>query len=376
MSLPSTHKALVLSSFKEPLDVSVDDVPIPHLTSGSAIVRVLATGVPPRVKSTFSGKVPFNLKLPLTPGSNAICRVATVGPDAVLLQPGQLVVVHIHVRGRDDPTISMLHGFHATGPAEKLMEEEWRHSSYAEYLKAPLENIFPLDEDLLVNRMGYKIQDLTYIPFLLVSMGGLADIDLKPGESIVVAPATGTYSGAAVVMALSLGAIVVAAGRNEAQLKTMVNTLGSQYGNRLSYVQLTGDSSKDTEALRKASPGGKGFDAYIDFSPPQAAKSTHLKSSLLALKPHGRVSLMGLIREDIGIPYAFVMFNDIQIRGKFMYERDNVHRVIAMVEAGLIKLGEALGIHIIGSYPIEEYEKALDIAEQNPGHGKLVVFTP
>lgn len=273
--------------------MSVNSVFTPSPSPGSAIVRVLSSVIAPYQKEIFSSKRPYSIKLPITPGAGAICRVAAVGSDSVGLQVGQLVVVHIHVRGRDDPTVSMLHGILAMGPTEKLMDEEWRHGSYAEYLKAPLENIFPLDEDMLINRMGYTFHDLTYITHLFVPMDGMADIDLKAGESIIVAPATGSFGGAAVAMALALGAFVVAAGRNDAQLKEMESTLGKLYGNRLISVQLTGDVAKDTQALKKASPGGKGFDAYIDFSPPQAAKSTHIKSSLFALKPHGRVSLMG-----------------------------------------------------------------------------------
>ncbi|PVG03607.1 isopropanol dehydrogenase [Serendipita vermifera] len=376
MSLPSTHKALILSSFKDPLDMSVDHVPFPSLSPGSAVVRVLATNIAPRAKKTFTGQIPWSLKLPMAPGSASVCRVAAVGPDSVSLKVGQLVVVHTHIRGRDDPTLSILHGLMAAGPAAKLMEGEWRHGSYAEYLKAPLENIFPLDEEILVKNMGYKIPDLVYLPSLFVPMGGMTDIDLKAGESIIVAPATGWFSGAAVVMALSLGAIVVAVGRNEDKLKELTSKLGGLYGNRLSYVQLTGEVATDSAALRKASPGGKGFDAYIDLSPPQVTNSTHLKSSLMALKPRGRASLMGLIHGDVNIPYSFVMFNDIQIKGRLMYDREAVLRVIKMVECGLVKIGSALGIEIVGSFSLEDYEAALDAAEKSQGHGKLVVFTP
>jgi NADPH:quinone reductase-like Zn-dependent oxidoreductase len=376
MSLPNQHRALILSSFKDPLNLAVNLVPTPSPAPGSAVVRVLSSIIAPYQKEIFSGGRGYPIKLPITPGAGAICRVAAIGPDAVSLRVGQLVVVHIHVRGRDDPTVSILHGLLAIGCGEKLMEEEWRHGSYAEYLKAPLENIFPLDEDILINRMGYTIHDLTYITQLFVPMGGMADIDLKAGESILVAPATGSFGGAAVVMALALGAFVVAAGRNEEQLKTMKSTLGSLYGNRLACVQLIGNVLKDTQALKDASPGGKGFDAYIDFSPPQAAKSTHIKSSLLALKPNGRASLMGGITDDVSIPYSIMVFNSLQIKGKFMFERRSVQQLISMVECGILKLGIVLGVQVVGAFPLEDYEAAFSTAEQNPGYGKMVVFAP
>ncbi|PVG03608.1 isopropanol dehydrogenase [Serendipita vermifera] len=377
MSLPSTHKALVLSSFKDPLDISVTAVETPSLSAGSAIVRVLSTGIASYLKEVYSGRLPYPMKLPLTPGGGAICRIAAVGSDAVSLQVGQLVVVHIHVRARDDPSASILQGLFGGGPGERLMNEEWRHGSYAEYLKAPLENIFPLDEEVLTKRLGYTISDLTYIPTLMVPFGGLTEeIDLKPGESIVVAPATGSFGGAAVTMALAMGALVIAAGRNEAQLKAMESVLGPSYGGRLRYVKLVGDVEKDAEALQRASPGGKGLDAYIDFSPPQAAKSTHIKSCLMALKTYGRAAFMGGIREDVSIPYALLMLKSLQIRGKFMYQRSSVIRLIGMIECGLVKLGEASGVKVVGTYSLDQYDAALDAAADSTGFGKSVVFTP
>ena len=93
------------------------------------------------------------------------------------------------------------------------MHGEWRNSTYANYAKVPLENCFPLDEKLLLGSpseggMGYKIEDLAYIPRPLVPYGGLVDIRLTAGETIVIAPATGSFGGAAVEAAIAMGARV------------------------------------------------------------------------------------------------------------------------------------------------------------------------
>lgn len=376
MSLPNTHKALVLSSFSDPLDLKLRDVPTPSPSPGSAIVKVLFAHVVSYGKDVFSGKMPYPMKLPITPGSGAVCRVVAVGPDAATLQPGQLVLVDINIRARDDPSLNILQGLFAMGPAEKLMADEWRHGSYAEYLKTPLENVFPVNEDLLINKMGYQIHDLSFITTLMVPTGGLVDLDIKPGQSVVVAPATGSFGGAAVTMALAMGARVIAAGRNQDQLKSMEGTLGSLYGGRLTSVKLTGDAEADTVALVKASPGGKGLDAYIDFSPPAAAKSTHIKACLRALKTYGKASFMGGIQDDVSIPYALLMIKSLQISGRFMYERNAIAQLIAMVEAGIVKLGKQAGVELVGAYKLEEVDAALDAAANNSGFGKEVVLAP
>lgn len=78
----------------------------------------------------------------------------------------------------------------------------------------------------------------------------------------------------------------------------------------------------------------------------------------------------------MSIPYSFVMFNSLQIKGKFMFERESVLRLIGMVECGLLKLGDALGVQVVDAFPLEKYEAAFDAVEQNPTYGKMVVFAP
>jgi NADPH:quinone reductase-like Zn-dependent oxidoreductase len=93
------------------------------------------------------------------------------------------------------------------------MHGEWRDWTYAEYAKVPLENCFPLDEARLLGSvetggLGYSLENLTQIPRLLVPHGGLADIKLQAGETIIIAPATGMFGGRAVEVALAMGAKV------------------------------------------------------------------------------------------------------------------------------------------------------------------------
>ena len=95
-------------------------------------------------------------------GTSGIGRVAAIGPDAVLLQVGQLVWIDCFVRGRDDADAAFLFGVHEGHDegSKKLMRGEWRDATYAEYVKLPLENCYPLNESLLEGKFGYKVEDL------------------------------------------------------------------------------------------------------------------------------------------------------------------------------------------------------------------------
>ena len=215
--------------------------------------------------------------MPLVPGTSAVGRIAAVGPDATVLEPGMLVLVDCTIRGRDDVTAVFLGGITQgfSKGSRKLMEGEWRDSTYAEYAKVPLETCEMLDEARLCGEMGYEIAELPFIATLMVPYGGLRDIGLEVGETVIVSPATGAFGGAAVLVALAMGARVIAMGRNVAALERI-----KKRSERIETVPITGDVLKDTEALKSFGP----VDAFFDISPGEAAKSTHIKSGILALK--------------------------------------------------------------------------------------------
>lgn len=125
----ATHRALVLSSFDKPL--SLETVSRPKAEAGQVVVRVLAISLVPYMQEILNGTLAYPLSLPITPGLSAIGRVEQIGPDAVSLSPGQLVFCDVTVRGRDDPSVTMMIGIHGGGypAAQKLMDGEWRNAT-------------------------------------------------------------------------------------------------------------------------------------------------------------------------------------------------------------------------------------------------------
>jgi len=165
-------------------------------------------------------------------------------------------------------------------------------ADHGQYCLVPLENLPILDEVLLTGDpssggLGYSIPDLAFMSGLMVPYGGLRDIQLQPGQTVVVAPATGPFGGAAVLVALAMGAKVIAMGRNVAKKRAPIP-------GRIETVPITGDMEADRAEIVKYGE----VDAYFDIGPPEAAKSTHIMSCMLALRHGGRVSLMGGYRES------------------------------------------------------------------------------
>ncbi|KAI9715797.1 MAG: hypothetical protein M1828_000702 [Chrysothrix sp. TS-e1954] len=370
--LPGEHRALRLHSLDT--DLAVEKIATPQPINGSVVVRVLSAPVISYMGDVYSGKRRYPFPMPLTVGTNAIARVAAVGKDATRLKPGQLVHVDCFIKSRDNPSEAFLHGLYQgdTEGSMRLMRDAWRDSTYAEYCNVPLENCELLDEECLVQgktkrKLQYSFDDLCCFPTLLVPYGGLRDINLQSGETVVISPATGQFGGAAVIVALAMGARVIAMGRNPDRLKQL-----AAMSDQVDVVPISNDVEKDLSALRAFGT----IDAFFDISPTVAAKSSHIKSAIKSLRKGGRVSLMGGFFEDIEIPFRHVMHQDITIKGKWMYNRSDIVGMIKLVETGNLRLGEKSGFRICGKFALEDWKKAFESAASHAGPGELTIFNP
>ncbi|KAI1329279.1 alcohol dehydrogenase [Xylariaceae sp. FL0255] len=371
-TLPPTHKALVQEVYGGPLVVKT--LPTPQATPGSAVIKVISAPIISYMREVYNGTRKYPYPTPMTPGTNAIGRVVAIGPDATLLKEGDLVYFDCTIRGRDDDTSIILNGLSSgmTPGAQILIEGEWRDSTYAEYARLPLENLFKLDEARLLGPtseggLGYEIGQLGGSMTGLVAYGGLRSIVLQAGETIIISPASGGFGSAAVLISLALGARVIAMGRNA---KALANAKALNPG-RVETVQMTGDVETETAALKKFGP----IDAFFDISPPEAADSTHFKSAILSLRHSGRISLMGGIKGDLAIPHRTIMRNDLTIRGKWMYSRADCLHFVKLLQTGVLDVRNVAKIE--GIFKLEEWKEALDAAAERGGRlGQVVMFTP
>ncbi|EKG12660.1 Alcohol dehydrogenase superfamily zinc-containing [Macrophomina phaseolina MS6] len=376
----STYKAVVLESPGAPPKVKT--VPRPSVAMGSALVRILYTGLLSYSREIFSGKPPYPSKFPYTPGTAAIGRIEAVGLDATSLKAGDVVWVDSTITARDDPDtqvlLALIEG--STPGAKKLSHDVWRNGCYAENALVPLESCFALPDSLFQSRdaggLGYHFKDLAMLHSHLVGFGGLEASGVGPASTVIVAPATGKFSGGAVLAGLAMGAKVVAAARSREKLEKLHQLPGAKA--RLALVQLTGDVEKHTASLL-ASTGGKGADVFVDFSPPAASGPTtapHITAGINALKRGGQAVLEGGIFTDIGIDYRTVVFKSLVVRGQMGYDRAQIEKFIHMVENGNITLGDRVGLSSRGVFGLERIEEALDLAEKGAGWGGDVLLAP
>ncbi|KAI1200758.1 GroES-like protein [Nemania serpens] len=364
-------KALVVQSIKSPADVEVKVRDIPKAIPGTAVVRILAAGIGAGHGYLISHEVPgFTFPVPSVYGSNAVGRVVSVGSDSVSIKEGQLVAIDPFTTARDDPDAEIIVGLMDGGDknGRKLANDTWRDGCWQTHAVIPLENAVPLDEETLIGKHGYDIEELTIILRLSVAYGAISGVDIKAGETVIVGPATGQFGGAAVEVASALGARVIALGRNQEALARLKSTVA-----RVETVVITGDIEKDAQAIQAFGLA----DAFVDFTPHTLqSEPSHIKSAMFSLRKRGRIALMGGLGGTITIPYFLMILNSLELKGKWMYTRSEIRSVIKMVEVGTLKIGKAAGHQIRGKFRLEDHERAFETAAKSASWGASVVFTP
>ncbi|KAI4594653.1 hypothetical protein KJ359_007745 [Pestalotiopsis sp. 9143b] len=368
--VPQSHRALVVRDIN--VQPKVETVPTPQVLPGTAVLRVLSAPILSYMNDLFIGNSRgYEYPLPIVPGTSAVCRVAALGPDATSLEVGQLVLFDCYIRARDAQSdgpknyLSAITGGFSQASQRLMRDGGVRDGAFAEYVRQ--------------GGLGLGTHDVGDIYKLLVPFGGLTSVGLKPGETVLVSPATGPFGGAACMVALAMGARVLAWGRDEEKLKNIESTLQSinlgRYRGMVKVVKMHNEPTKDAEAIKLAADG-RPIDAYFDISPPQATGSTHFKTGILSLKHGGRVSMMGSLTDDAAVPYTFIMINDITLKGKWMYDRKDIFLLIKMAELGLVRLGKDGGCSTPGVFGLDEWKKAWDLAEVKVNLGEKVVISP
>jgi alcohol dehydrogenase len=358
-------KAAILKAFGTPL--AVEAFPDPVLGTGEVIVYVVATRVLSYANEVFSGERKYLLDLPVVPGPGAIGRVRETGPDATHLVAGDWVFCDPTVRSRDDvvsPDIT-LQGWSARDEGGLRLQKHFRHGSFAERMRVPTENVKKIGAIDEADAASWCA-----LGTLLVPYGGFLAANLQAGETVLVSGATGNFGSSAVAVALAMGArCVIAPGRNE----TVLNDLARRFGDRLRTVTLSGNEDDDRERIKRAAPGP--IDCVLDLLPP-SAPTTAVRAAAMAVRPYGRVMLMGGVGMAGGpgleLSYPWIMRNCVTVQGVWMYPPDAAVRLVGLIRSGLLKLD-----HFAAAvFDLDHVNEAVAHAAANAGPFRMTVLRP
>jgi len=358
-------KAAILKTLGQPLDIT--EIPAPEIGTGEVIVDVIAAPVLSYANEVFSGARRYMIDLPMVPGCGAIGRVRTFSPDATHLKPGDWVFCDPTVRSRDDAQVPdiTLQGWSARGEGGMRLQRHFHDGPFAEQVRVPTENAIRIGEIDPGDAARWCALNTMLVPY-----GGLLAANFQAGEILLVSGATGNFGSACVATALAMGArCVVAPGRNERALADLTR----RFGDRVRTVKLSGNEEDDGERMRASAPGP--VDCVIDLLPPSATTTT-VRAAVMAVRPYGRVILMGgvgmLGGDGLDLPYPWIMRNDITVRGKWMYSPEAVTRMTGLIRAGLLDLGH----FDVTTFSLDDANDAVAHAAANGGPFRMTVLRP
>ncbi|KAI1639060.1 GroES-like protein [Biscogniauxia mediterranea] len=326
----ATAKSLVVKSIRDPPDVEIVNKPVPIAAQGTAVIEVLASWVSASNQYLVSHEVPgFGIPMPGVFGACAVGRV--VSAETTPMSSCSLDSWMAGTRQVEEAS--------QRGLARRPLA-----NSTPPYV--PLENATPLDEDLLLGKLGYDVAELSLhtSPASRWPTAPFRTLDIKAGETVIV----GARHGPAL-----------------ARLKATVP--------RVETVVLTGDTGADAQALRAFGPCRRLHRVLASHRGERADVHKRRTGRPAPAQPRGLYGPPGPGRV---YPYFQVMLNNFEIKGRWMYTRKEPRALIKLVEAGVLKIGKPAGHEVSGRFKLEDWEAALDAGAKNSAWGQMVVFTP
>lgn len=83
---------------------------------------------------------------------------------------------------------------------------------------------------------------------------------------------------------------------------------------------------------------------------------------------------MGAIEDTLSLPHRYIMRNDITLKGKWMYTREDNISFMKLLSSGALNVREIVKVH--GIFELEDWEEAFELAWDNGRLGDLVMFAP
>lgn len=319
-------KAAVLYKTGAPEVLTISDVPVPEVKPGWVLVKIKAFGInrSELMMRQFEGDAAY-IHLPRIIGIECVGEIAD--PSDSGLQKGQKVVALMGGMGRTFD------------------------GSYAEYALLPSKIVFTVDTDL-------SWEELAAIPeTYFTAYGSLFNcLQIEAGDTLLIRGGTSAVGLAAIQMAKSIGATVLASTRKESK----VDFLKSQGADHV----LIDNGTLSQQTLNLYAHGVKKVLELVGVST--------LLESLRLVAYHGIVCCIGIL----GKKGVFDSFNPIRDIPNGVYLTGFVSNYPSQraIDA-IFNLIKTQDLHPVISkvFPLDKIAEAHQLAESNEANGKIVI---
>src|SRR5690242_8722754 len=272
-------KAVRLLQVGIPLEQA--DIPIPEIGSSEVLIRVAAAGIC-HSDAHYRGGISQIDRLPLTLGHEIAGRVEKVGAHVTNVAVGNRVCVHYLIHcGNCEFCVRGLEQFCRRGQ----MIGKHRDGGYAEFIKVPGANAFPLPDEIPFEAGAIMMCSSA------TALHALHKARFRAGESIAIFGFGGLGFSALQLARAFDRADVYVVEINPAKLASAV-AMGA--------IAIDARAADPVEQIKEAT-GGKGVDVALEL----IGSAKTMRQAVLGLGCLGRAALVGLTPESISLfPYT------------------------------------------------------------------------
>jgi D-arabinose 1-dehydrogenase-like Zn-dependent alcohol dehydrogenase len=339
-------KAVRLVQVGKPLNQA--DIPIPEIGSSDILIRVAAAGICHSDAHYRAGISKID-RLPLTLGHEIAGRVEQAGSDVAHLSAGDRVCVHYLVHcGGCEFCVRGLEQFCRSGQ----MIGKHRDGGYAEFIKVPAKNAFPLPDEI-----PFEVGAIMMCSSA-TALHALKKARFKPGESIAIFGFGGLgFSALQLARAFNCGDVYVIE-INPAKLASI---------RKLGAVAIDAKAGDPVEQIRDAT-GGKGVDVSVEL----IGSGTTMKKAVQSLGILGRAALVGLTTESMSVfPYTELINKEAEIIGVSDHLATELPALIEFARSGKLRFPpETLRVVDLAAVQINA---ALDALQDSIDHVRTVI---
>jgi NADPH:quinone reductase-like Zn-dependent oxidoreductase len=224
--------------------------------------------------------------------------------------------------------------------------------TYAQYVKLPAENCFPIPA-------GLSFEEAAAFPLVFITLWRMliTNAQLKPGETLLIIGIGGGVASAALQVAKKIGAHVIVTSGSDEKLKRAEN-LGADHG----IAHRENDFARAASELTE----GRGVDVVLD-----CVGGEVWQKSLAALSRGGRLVTCGATAGGQPIDDLEAIFSKhLKIYGSTLGSREEFRQLLSFLEIAHIQ-------PIIDSvFPLKEAAAAQRRMEEAKQFGKIVLQIP
>ena len=305
-------KAAVVHTFGQAL--RLEEVPVPDVTPGQVLVKVVASGVCHTDLHAANGDWPVKPTLPFIPGHEGVGYVAALGAGVKGIKEGDRVgVPWLHT--------ACGHCEHCITGWETLCDDQQMtgytvNGGYAEYVLA---------DPGYVGRLPDNVGFTEIAPILCAGVTvykGLKELDCKPGDWVAIS-GIGGLGHCAVQYAKAMGFHVIGVDIDDAKL-----ALATRLGADMVVNARTQDPIKE---VQRAIRGAHGVLVT-------AVSRSAFSQALGMLHKRGTMALVGLPPGDFALPIFDVVLNAKTVRGSIVGTRKDLQEALEFAGEGKVRV--------------------------------------